>query len=138
MARDECYIKGEESNAKKKAGDTKKRGNTNSNRRNYYPPPTRDKGTFNFVKKKNKGTFKSQDRIPYGVDNFTPLNTRPEQIYKEIFHSKLISDPLEPRFNCMGLDQNAWCKYHTIKGHTTDDCIHLKREIENLIQDGKL
>jgi len=40
MARVKCYIKGEESNAEKKAGDTKERGNTNSDRRNYYLPPT--------------------------------------------------------------------------------------------------
>jgi len=87
---------------------------------------------------RDRGTFKRQDRIPYGVDNFTSLNTRPERIFKEVFHSKLIPNPLEPRFNRMGLDQNAWCKYHRIKGHTTDDYIHLKRDIEKLIQDGKL
>lgn len=38
----------------------------------------------------------------------------------------------------MGLNQNVWCKYQRIKGHTIDDRIHLKREIEKLIQDGKL
>jgi len=38
----------------------------------------------------------------------------------------------------MGLNQNAWCKYHRISDHTTDDCKHLKREIQKLIQDEKL
>jgi len=43
MAKAKCYIKGEESNAEKKARDAKEQGNTNSDRRGYYPPPTRDK-----------------------------------------------------------------------------------------------
>jgi len=38
----------------------------------------------------------------------------------------------------MGGDKVAWCKYHHVRGHDTDDCIHLKREIEKLIQNGKL
>jgi len=38
----------------------------------------------------------------------------------------------------MGGNKDAWCKYHCVRGHDTDDCIHLKREIEKLIQNGKL
>jgi hypothetical protein len=38
----------------------------------------------------------------------------------------------------MGGDLDAWCKYHRMKGHTTDDCIHSKNEIEKLIQNGRL
>jgi len=38
----------------------------------------------------------------------------------------------------MGSNKDAWCKYHRVRGHDTDDCIHLKREIEKLIQSGKL
>jgi len=46
MARAECCIKGEESNVEKKARDSKERGSNNSERRNYYPPANRDRGTF--------------------------------------------------------------------------------------------
>ena len=42
----ECYIKGEESNAEKKARDAKERGNSGGDRQNYYLPPTEDRGTF--------------------------------------------------------------------------------------------
>jgi hypothetical protein len=38
----------------------------------------------------------------------------------------------------MGKDKNKWCKYHRIRGHDTDSCIHLRQEIEKLIQNGKL
>jgi len=38
----------------------------------------------------------------------------------------------------MGSNNDAWCKYHRVRGHDIDDCIHLKREIKKLIQSGKL
>jgi len=38
----------------------------------------------------------------------------------------------------MGRDKDAWCKYHRVRGNDTDDCIHLKREIDKVIQNGKL
>jgi hypothetical protein len=103
MSRAKWYIKGEESNAEKKSIDAKERGNTRGDRRNYYPPPTRD-----------RGTFKRQERRTYHMDNFTPLNKRPERIYKEVYQSRLIPDPPEPRSDCMGSDSKAWCKNHRI------------------------
>jgi protein subunit release factor B len=82
MSRAECYIKDEESNAEKKARDAKERDSTRGDKRNYYPLPTRD-----------RGTFKRQERRTYNLDNITPLNTRPERIYKEFYQFKLIPDP---------------------------------------------
>jgi hypothetical protein len=38
----------------------------------------------------------------------------------------------------MGMDKDKWCKYHKIRGHDIDSCIHLRREIERLIQNRKL
>jgi len=38
----------------------------------------------------------------------------------------------------MGTDKGSWCKYHIIKGHDTDPCVHLRQEIEKLLQNGKL
>jgi len=96
-------------------------------RRSYYPPPTRD-----------KGTFKRQERKIYNIDHFMPLNKRPERIYREVYQSRIIPNPPKPRTDHMGTDPEAWCKYHRIRGHTTDNCWQLKKEIEKLIQDGKL
>ncbi|KAH7850817.1 hypothetical protein Vadar_003361 [Vaccinium darrowii] len=31
-----------------------------------------------------------------------------------------------------------WCRFHRDHGHTTDDCINLKQQIEGLIQRGRL
>ncbi len=51
---------------------------------------------------------------------------------------KIIPEANPPQTRVMGCNKDAWCKYHRVRGHDTDDCIHLKREIEKLIQSGKL
>jgi len=38
----------------------------------------------------------------------------------------------------MGSDPDGWCKYHRIQGHTTDNYWQLRKEIDKLIQEGKL
>jgi len=38
----------------------------------------------------------------------------------------------------MGHNKDDWYKYHRVKGHDTVDCLRLKREIEKLIQSGRL
>jgi hypothetical protein len=57
---------------------------------------------------------------------------------KEVYETKLIPDPIPPRYPTMGADKDKWCKYHKIRGHDTDYCVHLRQEIEKLIQNGKL
>jgi len=116
IAREECYIKGEESNVEKKARDVKERTSNNSERRNYQPPIDRDRAPY--IKK---------ERRPYApyftkpcLDDFTPLNTRLERILKEVYESKLIPEAPAPRFPTVGTDRNKWCKYHRIRGHNID------------------
>jgi len=127
MSRAKWYIKGEESNVENKARDTKERGGSGGDKQNYYPPPTRD-----------RGTFKRQERRAFNIDSFTLLNTRPEQIYKEVYNTRLIPNPSEPRVERMGSDPNAWCKYDQIRGHTTGNCWQLRKKIDKLIHEGKL
>jgi hypothetical protein len=38
----------------------------------------------------------------------------------------------------MGGDKDKWYKYHKVRGHDTDSCIHLRQKIAKLIQNGKL
>ncbi|XP_024632850.1 uncharacterized protein [Medicago truncatula] len=130
IARAECYVKGEESNAEKKARDAKEKGNSGGERRNHYVPPNRDRGTF----KKHYERNQHSD----APEHFTPLNTRPERILKEVLESKIIPPAPLSRGKIMGPNMDAWCKYHLVQGHNTDECVHLKREIEKLIQSGKL
>ena len=129
ISRAECYIKGEESNDEKRARDAKEKG---PERRHYDIPPSRDRGTF-----KRQPERERQSRR-YAPKHFTPLTARPERILKEVYESKIFPEALPSRVHIMGGNKDAWCKYHRVRGHDTDDCIHLKREIEKLIQNGKL
>lgn len=81
--------------------------------------------------------FTPYTAIPRPKD-FTPLNTQPERILKEVYETRLIPEPRPPQGPTMGTETAKWCKYHRVRGHDTDFCIHLRQEIETLIQNGKL
>jgi ElaB/YqjD/DUF883 family membrane-anchored ribosome-binding protein len=86
IARAECCIKGEESNAEKKARDIKERASRNSKRRNYQPPSNRDQAPYRRQERRPYAPYNAKPRS----DDFTPLNTQPERILKEVYESKLI------------------------------------------------
>ncbi|GJW78581.1 hypothetical protein Tco_0140263 [Tanacetum coccineum] len=44
-----------------------------------------------------------------------------------------MSTPLEKRS-----DSSKFCEFHNDKGHSTDDCFQLKKQIEELVKAGKL
>jgi len=128
IAKAECYIKGEKSNAEKKARDVKERDTTSSECKNHYPLVTRDRGAF---KKLERRPY-----VPYGAkpqfDDFTLLNARPEGIVREVYSTRLIPDAPAPKGAGMGSDRDGWCKYHRIRGHDTNSCVHLRQEIEKI------
>ncbi|KAH7863776.1 hypothetical protein Vadar_021886 [Vaccinium darrowii] len=69
---------------------------------------------------------------------FTPLVAMAEQILDDLhddpdlkWPGKLHSDPNKR-------PKDKWCRFHRDHGHTTDDCIDLKQQIEGLIQRGRL
>lgn len=70
---------------------------------------------------------------------FTPLNRQISAILVEMERRSLARPPM-PRKNghTMGKDAESYCSYHKAKGHKTDDCRVLKRDIEKLIQRGML
>ena len=65
-----------------------------------------------------------------------PLNTRRGDILQEVAHLNLIPEASRPRKvnTMMGRDARAWYSYHRLRGHHTDECLQLKKEIEQLIQ----
>lgn len=76
VAREKCYIKGEEKNVEKKAHDAMKHvlGTVSSypSRKNNYTLHVKDKSLF-------KRTRKT-------TESFTPLNIPQEHIWHEVFH----------------------------------------------------
>lgn len=70
--------------------------------------------------------------------NFTPLNTHYEQTWHKVLHMHNLYTLLASKAGVMGSGPGRWCKFHMVKGHQTEDCHYLKKEIERLIQEGHL
>ncbi|GKE09317.1 reverse transcriptase domain-containing protein [Tanacetum coccineum] len=63
-----------------------------------------------------KSNFRGQSREGRGSSRFTPLIRTPKEI----------------------LATNKFCDFHNDKGHITDECMQLKKQIEELVRAGKL
>ena len=83
-----------------------------------------------------KGGFKGEQRLNRRLDRFTILSKSPKEILaleKAKFKPPPpMTTPVEKR------NVNKFCDFHGEVGHNTDECIHLKRQIEELIKSGKL
>ncbi|GJR82599.1 reverse transcriptase domain-containing protein [Tanacetum coccineum] len=83
-----------------------------------------------------RSDFRGQPREVRGSNGFTPLSKTP----KEILAAKAgkfkppppMVTPVEKR------SSNKFCDFHNDKGHNTDECVQLKKQIEELVQAGKL
>ncbi|GJY29940.1 hypothetical protein Tco_0405707 [Tanacetum coccineum] len=80
--------------------------------------------------------FLSQPKDGRGSNKFTPLTRTP----KEIFVAKSgkfkpaspMVTPIEKR------SSNKFCEFHNDKGHNINECVQLKKQIEELVRAGKL
>ncbi|GJV00384.1 hypothetical protein Tco_1329654 [Tanacetum coccineum] len=83
-----------------------------------------------------RGDFRNQPRSKRRRDKFTLFTNSPREILaldKGKFKAPPpMTTPVEKRNN------NKFCKFHGEVGHTTDECMHLKRQIEEMIKAGKL
>lgn len=117
----EWYIKSEVSNVQKKARDAKEHTtNTNNSQRNQYMSPMRDIMSF---KQSGKST-----------ESLTPLNTHWEQIWQDVQHIHNIPQTWVPKTDVIRPDRHSWCKIPKVKGHQTEDCYQLKKELKHLIE----
>nr|GEY06844.1 hypothetical protein [Tanacetum cinerariifolium] len=83
-----------------------------------------------------KGDFKNQQRSERRHDKFTLLTKSPKEILA-LDKGKFKTPPpmtthIEKRNN------NNFCEFHGEVRHNTDECMHLKRQIEELIQAGRV
>ncbi|GJS33524.1 reverse transcriptase domain-containing protein [Tanacetum coccineum] len=89
-------------------------------------------------KKQNfkKGNFRNQQRTKRKQDRYTLLTKTPKEILAldkgKFKPPSLMTTPVEKRYAI------KFCEFHGEVGHTTNECMHLKRQIEEMLKAGKL
>ncbi|GJX69878.1 reverse transcriptase domain-containing protein [Tanacetum coccineum] len=83
-----------------------------------------------------KGSFRNQQRTERKQDRFTLLTKTPKEILAldkgKFKPPPPMTTPVEKR------NASKFCEFHGEVWHTTDECMHLKRQIEEMLKAGKL
>ncbi|GJV07195.1 hypothetical protein Tco_1344851 [Tanacetum coccineum] len=83
-----------------------------------------------------KGGFRNQQRPERKQDRFALLTKTPKEIFaldKGKFKAPPpMTTPVEKR------NANKFCEFHGEVGHNTDECMHLRKQIEEMLKAGKL
>ncbi|GKB04880.1 reverse transcriptase domain-containing protein, partial [Tanacetum coccineum] len=83
-----------------------------------------------------KEGFRNQQRSERKQERFTLLTKTPKEILAldkgKFKPPPSMTTPVEKR------NANKFCEFHGEVGHTTDECMHLKRQIEKMLKAGKL
>ncbi|GKB75982.1 reverse transcriptase domain-containing protein [Tanacetum coccineum] len=83
-----------------------------------------------------KGGFRNQQRSERKQDRFTLLTKTPKEIFaldKGKFKAPPpMTTPVEKR------NHAKFCEFHGEVGHNTDECMHLRKQIEEMLKAGKL
>ncbi|GJT84528.1 hypothetical protein Tco_1066245 [Tanacetum coccineum] len=83
-----------------------------------------------------KGGFRNQQRPERKLDRFTLLTRTPKEILAldkgKFKPSPPMTTSVEKR------NASKFCEFHGEAGHTTNECMHLKRQIEEMLKAGKL
>ncbi|GJY10145.1 reverse transcriptase domain-containing protein [Tanacetum coccineum] len=102
--------------------------------RKSFPPWKQQEGTQrqNF----KKGGFRNQQRSERKQDRFTLLTKTP----KEIFALEKGKFKAPPPMTTLVEKRNhiKFCEFHGEVGHNIDECMHLKKQIEEMLKAGKL
>ncbi|KAL0377449.1 UNVERIFIED_CONTAM: hypothetical protein Sradi_3050400 [Sesamum radiatum] len=90
-------------------------------------------------KKKSRKRRKRESTYLYGVHALYPLECTEEEILVLAERQGLINQwPRKMKDNPKRQKSDKYCRFHRDRGHTTEECHHLKNEIEKLIQRGYL
>nr|GEY64327.1 reverse transcriptase domain-containing protein [Tanacetum cinerariifolium] len=115
-----AFIRGEAAAASKKKGHTSWKAHDQSKRQ------TSEK----------RSDFRGHSREGNGFNRFTPLTMTPKEILVaeagKFQPPPPMVTPVEKR------SSNKFCDFHNDKGHSTDECMQLKKQIEELVRAGKL
>ncbi|KAL0398619.1 UNVERIFIED_CONTAM: hypothetical protein Sradi_2205200 [Sesamum radiatum] len=119
LMRSQKYIRIEESNASNPSLSGKRKGEEEE--------------------KESKKKEERKHLPPTEFQYYTPLNASRGEILVLAEQQGLISQwPIKMKDNPQRLKSDKYCRFHRDRGHTTEECHHLKNEIEKLIQRGHL
>nr|GEX84723.1 reverse transcriptase domain-containing protein [Tanacetum cinerariifolium] len=83
-----------------------------------------------------RGNFHNEQRTERKQDRFTLLTKTPKEILTldkgKFKPPPPMTTPVEMK------NASKFCELHREVGHTTDECMHLKRQIKEMLKDGKL
>uniref|UniRef100_A0A2N9HHE1 Uncharacterized protein n=1 Tax=Fagus sylvatica TaxID=28930 RepID=A0A2N9HHE1_FAGSY len=101
----------------------------------YKDPPTSMSEMMNQGKKReDRNRRGSNERF----NHFTPLNAPVDRIFMQIKDDPALRWPGKLLTNPDRRAKDKYCRFHRDHGHNTEDCYDLKRQIEELIKQGKL
>ncbi|GJU38873.1 hypothetical protein Tco_1191830 [Tanacetum coccineum] len=107
---------------------------SNYERKKSFPPWKQQEG--NQKQNYKKGGFRNQQRPKRKQDRFTPLTKTPKEMFaleKGKFKAPPpMTTPVEKR------NHTKFCEFHGEVGHNTDECMHLKKQIEEMLKAWKL
>ncbi|GJX20449.1 reverse transcriptase domain-containing protein [Tanacetum coccineum] len=83
-----------------------------------------------------RSDFQNPPKDGRGSNKFTPLTRTPKEIFAaesgKFKPPPLMVTPVEKR------SSNKFCEFYNDKGHSTDECVQLRKQIEELVRVGKL
>nr|GEV92730.1 reverse transcriptase domain-containing protein [Tanacetum cinerariifolium] len=80
--------------------------------------------------------FRGHSRDGRGASRFTPFTRTPKEILAAEANKFQPSPPMVTQVEKR--NSNKLCDFHNDKGHSTDECMQLKKQIEELVRAGKL
>nr|GEV20427.1 reverse transcriptase domain-containing protein [Tanacetum cinerariifolium] len=83
-----------------------------------------------------KGSFRNQQRLEQKQDRFTLLTKTPKEILA--LDKEKFKPPPPMTTSVEKRNTSKFCEFHGEVGHTTDECMHLKRQIKEMLKAGKL
>ena len=153
LAKTEKYINGEEallskqrssSSQKERSRGDKKRERSPKRQADGDRSPRRSRenrersSTRRGKVKDRRGPPQLEVQQQYSPHQYTPLTASLSQVLCEVQHERFLRWPFQMKLDPVRRDDTKYCEFHKDHGHRTDNCIQLKREIDNLIRRGHL
>nr|GEW78244.1 reverse transcriptase domain-containing protein [Tanacetum cinerariifolium] len=115
-----AFIRGETAAASKKKVNTPWKSQDQSERQNSEQRPD----------------FRNQPKDGWRSNKFTPLTRTPKEIYATELGKFKPPPPMVTSVEKRS--SNKFCEFHNNKGHSTDEYVQLRNQIEELVRAGKL